>query len=100
RGDSLDSPKHRGDRSAINDESEGPGAGGHDLEPEDSFLEELMAHEDQARLSQRLKPLDRDILAALADGSNAREIAHLLHISRRAVNLHRVIIAKTATRIG
>ena len=69
-------------------------------EPETAILGHVNAKEIVALLSKYLTPRERDVLACLADGLGAREIARRLKFSHAAAIKHRRKIALLALKFG
>jgi DNA-binding CsgD family transcriptional regulator len=72
----------------------------HDSVSATSILDQICAREMCSMLSQRLTPLERQILACMTDGLGMREIAQRLGVSHTYVIQIRRRIASFARRLG
>jgi DNA-directed RNA polymerase specialized sigma24 family protein len=99
-GRSLDSPRHFRLRRPVPKADEEPIDAWHDSVSGTSILNQICAREMCSLLSQRLAPLERQILAGMSDGLGLREIAHRLGVSHTYVVKHRRRIASLALRLG
>ena len=103
-GRSLDSAKRRGAQAAFADKR------GSDNRESDEWLDSLdfdegimsvvNAHDICSLLEDRLKPTDRTVFRALAEGLAVGEIARRLKISHQSVLRHRQRIAALAIKLG
>lgn len=99
-GRSVDSPRHYRVRCLALDADGEQIDGLHDSVSGTSILDQICAREMCSLLSQRLVPLERQILACMADGLGMREIAQRLGVSHTYVIQHRRRIAALARHLG
>jgi len=69
-------------------------------EIDEGIMSGVHAHDIFSLLVERLEPIDRIILGALAKGQRSREVAARLHISHESVRRHRHKIAAAALKLG
>ena len=70
------------------------------LDIDEGIMSAVNADDIFSVLVDRLKPIDRTILVALAEGLEDRDIAEKLHVSHMFVIRHRRGIAKVAIKLG
>ena len=99
-GRSLDSPKRRGAQAAFADSRDGWDQWRDILDIDEGIMSEVNSHDIFSLLVDRLEPIDRTILVALAEGLEDRDIAIKLHVSHMFVIRHRRGIAKVAIKLG
>jgi RNA polymerase sigma factor (sigma-70 family) len=99
-GRSVDSPKHRGARSATQEE-DGPSEVPWDERTSDeSPVEVVCGREITSLLSKWLTDREKQVFDCLADGFSARETAKYLKVSHTWVNQQRRRIASLALQLG
>src|SRR5258708_22540844 len=99
-GHSVDSPRRRYRRCRIDVESEAPESQPSSPVVDDSFEERLVARDLVEKLSSRLSPLERAILAQRVNGFGVREIARKMGLPHQSVSDYRKNIANAAKRLG
>ena len=99
-GRSLDSPKRRGAQAAFSDASEGWDQRRDSLDIDEGIMSAVNAGDIFSVLVARLAATDQNILVALAEGLEDRDIAKNLHVSEMFVIRHRRGIAKVAIKLG
>jgi RNA polymerase sigma factor (sigma-70 family) len=98
-GRSVDSRKRRNGQVQFPDD-DGYHESAGQAESENSFLALINAREIIELLSQQLKPREQAVLACLADGLGARDIARRLRISHPTVIKYRRKIAGLTMKLG
>jgi RNA polymerase sigma factor (sigma-70 family) len=99
-GRSVDSPRHFRVRClTLNADGEQIDSL-HDSVSGTSILDQICAREMCRMLSQRLTPLERQVLACMTDGLGMRETAQRLGVSHTHVIQQRRRIASLARRLG
>jgi RNA polymerase sigma factor (sigma-70 family) len=99
-GWSLDAPRRKHQRCAIEDESEAVERQAAQEAGLDLVFESVSANDTFQYLLARLGPAQRKILTLLAEGFHVREIATLIGVSHQAVSSHRQTIAGVARDLG
>jgi len=99
-GRSIDSAKRRGAQASLADNCHGRVEWLDTLEFDEGIMSEVNARDIFSLLLDRLKPIDRDILSALAEGYGSGEVAKRLGISVDSIRRHRHEIAAVALRNG
>jgi len=99
-GRSLDSPRHRGAQEAFADNCDGRDECWDSLEFDEGIMSAVNAHDICSLLVDPLKPIDRTVFSALAEGLAVSDIAARLKISHQSVIRRRERIAALAMKLG
>jgi len=99
-GRSLDSPKRCGAQTAPCDDCDDRDKWRDILEFDEGIMSAVNADDICSLLADRLKPIDRTVFSALAEGLGVGDIAEKLKISHQSVNRCRERIAALAVKLG
>ncbi len=99
-GRSVDSPKRRGARSVFSENWDGREQWRDILEFDEGIMSSVNARDVFSLLRDRVKPCDRKILGALAEGFGVRDIEARLKMPHQNVIRSRKRIAALAIKLG
>jgi len=99
-GRTIDSPKRRGAQAAPCDNCDGQDEWPDILGLDEGIMSAVNADDICSLLADRLKPIDRTVFSALAEGLGVGDIAEKLKISDQSVKRCRERIAALATKLG